>query len=132
MFIEGEGAGGKATASSVISDIYEITKESNYKFFSTNLKNIECYDKNNLKRPYYLRLMVKDQPGVLSKITSILTNKNISIQTILQLTEEKINNIVPIVLTTYETFENNLSTAIIDINKENFLEDKLVKITIQN
>ena len=62
MYIEGEGAGGKATASSVISDIYEITKESNYKFFSTNLKNIECYDKNNLKRPYYLRLMVKDQP----------------------------------------------------------------------
>ena len=82
--------------------------------------------------PYYLRLLVKDQPGVLSKITSILTSKNISIQTILQLTEEKIDNKVPIVLTTYDTLEKHLNEVIFDISKENFLEDKIVTITIEN
>ena len=135
LFIEGEGAGGKATASSVIADIYEISKESNHKsigYFSHNLKDIKSYNRDNLKKLYYLRLLVKDQPGVLSKITSILTNKNISIQTILQLTEEKINNEVPIILTTYETLDKNLNSAINDISKESFLVEQVSKITIQN
>tara|TARA_Y100000590_G_scaffold466143_1_gene640576 strand:- start:6886 stop:8175 length:1290 start_codon:yes stop_codon:yes gene_type:complete len=135
LFIEGEGAGGKATASSVISDIYEISKESTHRsigYNSSKLREIKLYDKENIKNPYYLRLVVKDQPGVLSKITSILTDKNISIQTILQLTEEKNNNDVPIVITTYETSEKNLNSAIIDISKESFLEDDVTKITIQN
>ena len=134
LFIEGEGAGGSATASSVISDLYEIAKGSNHKsigYLSSNLREIDSYERENLKRPYYLRILVKDQPGVLSKITSILTSKNISIQTILQLIEEKIDNKVPIVLTTYDTLEKNLNEAIVDISKENFLEDKIVTITIE-
>ena len=134
LFIEGEGAGGLATASSVISDLYEISKESNQKsigYLSSSLRAVDSYQRENLKRPYYLRILVKDQPGVLSKITSILTSKNISIQTILQLTEEKIDNKVPIVLTTYDTLEKNLNEVIVDISKENFLEDKIVTITIE-
>ena len=134
LFIEGEGAGGLATASSVISDLYEIAKGSNHKsigYLSSNLREIDSYERENLKRPYYLRILVKDQPGVLSKITSILTSKNISIQTILQLIEEKIDNKVPIILTTYDTLEKNLNEAIVDISKENFLEDKIVTITIE-
>jgi homoserine dehydrogenase len=134
LFIEGEGAGGLATASSVISDLYEIAKGSHHKsigYLSSNLREIDSYERENLKRPYYLRILVKDQPGVLSKITSILTSKNISIQTILQLIEEKIDNKVPIVLTTYDTLEKNLNEAIVDISKENFLEDKIVTITIE-
>ena len=134
LFIEGEGAGGSATASSVISDLYEISKGSNHKsigYLSSTLREIDSYERENLKRPYYLRILVKDQPGVLSKITSILTSKNISIQTILQLTEEKIDNKVPIVLTTYDTLEKYLNEAIADISKENFLEDKIVTITIE-
>ena len=134
LFIEGEGAGGSATASSVISDLYEISKGGNHKsigYLSSTLREIDCYEIENIKRPYYLRFLVKDQPGVLSKITSILTSKNISIQTILQLTEEKIDNKVPIVLTTYDTFEKNLNEVIVDISKENFLEDKIVTLTIE-
>ena len=134
LFIEGEGAGGSATASSIISDLYEISKGSNHKsigYLSSTLREVDSYQRENLKRPYYLRILVKDQPGVLSKITSILTSKNISIQTILQLTEEKIDNKVPIVLTTYDTLEKNLNEAIVDISKENFLEDKIVTITIE-
>ena len=40
-------------------------------------------------------------------------------------------NKVPIVLTTYETLEKNLNKAIVDISKENFIEDKIVTITIE-
>jgi len=134
LFIEGEGAGGLATASSIISDLYEISKGSNINsigYLSSNLREVDYYKRENIKGPYYLRILVKDQPGVLSKITSILTSKNISIQTILQLTEEKIDNKVPIVLTTYDTLEKNLNEAIVDISKENFLEDNIVTLKIE-
>jgi len=135
FFLEGEGAGGQATASSVIADLYEISKNiknnSINKFFF-NLIDVSCFKKENIKDPFYLRFQVKDQPGVLSKITSILTSKNISIQTILQLNEDKADNIVPIILTTYDTYEKDLISAIEDISKENFIENKIVKINIQN
>ena len=35
---------------------------------------------------YYLRIIVKDIPGVLAKITSNLNDEDISIETILQIT----------------------------------------------
>ena len=135
LFIEGEGAGGKATSSSIIADLYELIinkKESNLDLSLSNLKNIKSYDKNSLKRAYYFRILVKDQPGVLSKVTSILTAKNISIQTILQLNEEKINDKVPIILKTYETFEKNIQETINIISNENFIENKIVTLTIHN
>ncbi|MBS56545.1 MAG: homoserine dehydrogenase [Rickettsiales bacterium] len=133
LFIEGEGAGGAATSSSIMSDIYELSIENNNNslgYSSSKLVEKNIYESEDIKNPYYLRLLVKDQPGVLSKITSILTSKNISIQTILQLNEDKIDNKIPIILTTYETIEKNLKNAINDINKENFLENDIISITI--
>ena len=133
LFIEGEGAGGAATSSSIMSDIYDLSIENNNNslgYSSSNLVEKNIYESEDIKNPYYLRLLVKDQPGVLSKITSILTSKNISIQTILQLNEDKIDNKIPIILTTYETIEKNLKNAINDINKENFLENDIISITI--
>ena len=133
LFIEGEGAGGAATSSSIMSDIYELSIANNNNslgYSSSKLVEKNIYESEDIKNPYYLRLLVKDQPGVLSKITSILTSKNISIQTILQLNEDKIDNKIPIILTTYETIEKNLKNAINDINKENFLENDIISITI--
>ena len=134
LFIEGEGAGGIATSSSILADLFEIAKFKEHTKYNSfhNLKDISCYNRDNIKSAFYLRLLVKDQPGVLSKITTILTSENISIQTILQLTEEKINNKVPIILTTYEIYEKKLKYAISEIAKENFLEDDIVTLTIQN
>ena len=61
-----------------------------------------------------------------------MTKKNISIQTILQFTEEKINNKVPIILTTYDTLEKHIKSVINEISKENFVQDKIITLTIQN
>tara|TARA_B100000700_G_C15033234_1_gene851555 strand:- start:1543 stop:2832 length:1290 start_codon:yes stop_codon:yes gene_type:complete len=135
LFFEGEGAGGLATSSSVIADLFEIIKTSTLKnpgYNASILREVSAYDADNLKNSFYMRIIVKDQPGVLSKITSILTAKNISIQTILQLNEEKINNRIPIILTTYDTFERDLISAKQDIGKESFVEDDIITITIQN
>ena len=44
LFLEGEWAGGKATASSVISDLYEIASNSNIIFSVVTHKNTKYGD----------------------------------------------------------------------------------------
>ena len=79
LYLEGEGAGGLATASSILSDIFEISNNSNFRSLGYNindLKNYQKFDSSNLESKFYLRLRVKEQPGVLSKITAYLNDSN--------------------------------------------------------
>ena len=80
--LEGERAGGFPTASAVLSDIYEISYSSNYKslgFAQSKLIKFEKYNSSDLETKFYLRIRVKDQPGVLSMITSYFNDANISV-----------------------------------------------------
>ena len=56
---------------------------------------------SNLESKFYLRIRVKDQSGVLSKITTYLNDSNISVEKILQTPDKKENNI-PILIITHE------------------------------
>ena len=72
LYFEGEGAGGIPTASSILSDIFEIANNTNIKSIGYDINKLKKYKKfnsSNLKSKFYLRISVKDQPGVLSKIT---------------------------------------------------------------
>jgi homoserine dehydrogenase len=75
--------------------------------------------------------VVKDKPGVLSKITSILSTYKISIQSILQqpLSNPKFANLVII---THNAKEKNMKLALKKISKENFISKKITMIRIRN
>ena len=134
LFLVGEGAGGKATSSSVISDIFELACGVNIPslgFKNSELINIENIDYNDRNTSFYLRITVKDIPGVLAKITSNLNEEGISIETILQMPENKINkNEVSIIITTHETNSNLLNRSLIKIENLNFVVSKIAVITI--
>ena len=107
LFYEGEGAGGKATASAIISDLFEISNNSKslslgYKI--SELISFQSFDLMEKISPYYLRIISKDLTGVLSKITSFLNESGISIETILQIPEnQNNNNSIPIIIVTHGT-----------------------------
>ena len=85
------------------------------------LKHIESMDYDERICSYYLRIVVKDIPGVLAKITSNLNEEGISIETILQLPNNEVINSnlnVPIIITTHETTSKLLNKVI-----HNFLID---------
>ena len=134
LFLEGEGAGGKATASSVISDLYEIflnlnTSSLGYKF--TSLKNLQNLDIFDIESSYYIRIMTKDIAGVLSKITSHFTESNISIEKILQVPENIDENFpIPIIIFTHKTKKNLLIQVINKIENLDFVLDKITIINI--
>ena len=87
LYLEGEGAGGLPTASSILSDIFEIASNSEFRsigYKTGQLIEYQKFDSSNIESKFYLRIRVIDQSGVLSKITSYLNEYNISVEKILQ------------------------------------------------
>ena len=131
LFLEGEGAGGKATASSIISDLYEIasnTSISSLGFSSSNLKKYIKFENHNIESNYYVRIMTKDLPGVLSKITSYFNESKISIEKILQIPDNK--EIIPIIISTHRIKSKKLINAITKIQSLSFVMEKISIIQI--
>ena len=134
LFYEGEGAGGKATASAIISDLFEISNNSKslslgYKI--SELISFQSFDLMEKISPYYLRIISKDLTGVLSKITSFLNESGISIETILQIPENKNNNnSIPIIIVTHDTKKSSLMIALEKIEKQEFILEKIVLINM--
>ncbi len=132
LFLEGEGAGGMATTNSIISDLFEIANDSQVNslgYKTMSLKAVEKMKYEERACSYYIRILVKDIPGVLAKITSNLNNEGISIETILQLPENNISdsNIeVPIIMTTHETTFKLLNKAIMKIENLDFVVSNII------
>ena len=136
LFLEGPGAGGAPTASSVLSDISEI---SNNHFFNnlgykiSNLKDYKNFDSKNTINSYYLRIMAEDEPGVLSSITNNFTESGISVEKILQLPDIlKKNNPIPIIITTHKIQREILSNVIKKIEKLTFVKEKITVLGIHD
>ena len=133
LYLEGEGAGGTPTASSVLSDIYEISNEGDYKslgFLFSKLIKYKKFNPLNLYSKFYLRIRVKDQPGVLSKITSYFNEFNISVEKILQIPDNKANSI-PIVITTHEIKTSELLSSLKKISDLDFVLENISFIPIE-
>ncbi len=50
----------------------------------TGMKDIKLIPMDNIETKYYFRFSVLDRPGVLSKISGILGENNISLATVIQ------------------------------------------------
>ena len=91
LFLCGLGAGGDATASSVIADIVHIVRLRESKvyptpafgYFSSN-SSLKLKAKGEISSKYYLRFEVSDRLGALAEISSILADSEISVSEIVQ------------------------------------------------
>ncbi|MBK1993813.1 homoserine dehydrogenase [Campylobacter novaezeelandiae] len=102
----GAGAGGLATASAVVADLIDIAKGN----FKTPMLGFKEKLEFNLLKPeeiytkYYLRIKVEDKLGVLSKITLLMSQNLISIESFLQKPKKNSENYTTIFFTTHFTF----------------------------
>ena len=91
--LQGEGAGPGPTSSALMSDLLSILRGNIKKpFGASNNKrnNISAFNINNYENSLYIRFEVRDKPGVLSEITKNLAKKNISIQRMIQIPNNKL------------------------------------------
>ena len=107
--LQGEGAGPGPTSSALMSDLLSILR-GNIKYpFGISYKKRKTpkiFDYNKFKNSLYLRLEVKDKPGVLSNITKQFAKFRISIQRLIQIPDNK-NKTASIVIITHEADELN-------------------------
>ena len=136
LFLEGQGAGGKPTASSVLSDIYDIAKNNKFNnlgFRIDGLKNYKKYSSENIINSYYLRIMTEDKPGVLSSITNNFTESDMSIEKILQLPDNINKNLpISIIITTHKIQREVLNNVIAKIEKLSFVREKITVLAIHD
>lgn len=129
----GRGAGGLPTGSAVVADILSIAKDISFcdkkrvpilGYNNSYSEESNICDINDIVSTFYLRFTVFDQPNVLSKITGILGENNISIVSAIQRGEWLSNGIIPLVLITHETKGKNIFNSIERIDKLPFVRDK--------
>ena len=111
----GPGAGGGATSSAVLSDIIDIAHDRGGMPFGRPVAQlVDSADQVGAAMadmPFYVRLMVVDEPGVLAGVTGILQNHKISVESLIQQGRAP-GDVVALVMTTHETAENTLAQAL--------------------
>jgi homoserine dehydrogenase len=129
----GPGAGAGATASAVLADLIDIGQGRVTHPFGRPIA--ELADGSAVERkpgedtPYYARLMVVDQSGVLADVTRVLQQHEISVETLLQQGRSP-DNVVPLVLTTHETSSAALQSALAEIEMLDCVKAKPVAMPI--
>jgi homoserine dehydrogenase len=116
----GKGAGMLPTAGAVVGDLFTLLSHRNVpSIFAEKRIDLPALDRNDIRCRYYLRLIVRDQPGVLARISSALAEKNISIASVVQREDSPdTERGVPLVIITHETTVGAIAQAVRVINQE--------------
>ncbi len=131
----GPGAGGDATASSVVADLIDIVRNGNNSpmlGFKKILENdvLKLKNRDEIFTKYYIRLEVEDRIGVLSKISNILGDENISINSFLQ--KQSIDKkFATLLFSTHQCFEKDIQNAIAKIKECDFIKQNPAMIRIE-
>ena len=133
----GRGAGGKPTASAVVSDIISIgigTASLGFELLNVWADRVEPANQLSLdevESRYYMRITCADEAGVLAQIASILGKHNISITSLLQHESTKPGaSCVPVIITTHKAREGNVIKALSEIDALDVIKAKSVCIGI--
>ena len=136
----GKGAGSEPTASAVIADLVDIARLESVNpehrvpplaFQPDAMKNTPVLPMSEVTTSYYLRMQVKDQPGVLAEITRILADLNISIDAFLQKEPQEGETLVDIIILTHLTQEKNMDAAIEKVENLSTVMGKVTKIRLE-
>ncbi|MEA4863103.1 MAG: homoserine dehydrogenase [Victivallaceae bacterium] len=119
----GRGAGRNATASAVVADLADVALNLQFgshhrvPAFRTGKQYEKLCPMENIVSRYYLRLAVRDEPGMLAGITEALGRRKISISSVVQRETANSDGAVPLLILTHAARENLLEQAIADIEK---------------
>jgi homoserine dehydrogenase len=143
LVLSGPGAGGDATASSVMSDIADIARGDSVGTFGRPASSLEPYRRAGIRLHeggYYIRLSVFDRPGAFAAIAKRMADHNISLESIVQRRREPRIAATgqpaaevpqPVILITYETTESAIREALEGIMRDGHIADAPQMIRIE-
>jgi homoserine dehydrogenase len=121
----GKGAGSEPTASAVIADLVDITRlhtadaaqrVPHLAFQPGAMSDMPILTMGDVVTSYYLRLRVADEAGVLTKVTGILADTDISIDAVLQREADEISGAegtqTDLIILTHDCTEAKMNVAL--------------------
>lgn len=137
----GAGAGSLPTASSVVADVIDVARAlttdpgnrvPHLAFQPDAMSDFSVLAMADVHTAYYLRMQAVDQPGVLSAVTAILGNLDISIEAIIQKEPAPGADHVPIIILTQRVQERNMNTAIRHIEALDTIAGNVHRIRVES
>ncbi|MFQ5451796.1 MAG: homoserine dehydrogenase [Nitrospinaceae bacterium] len=137
----GHGAGSLPTGSAVMGDVVEIARNilggapnrvPAQSFQGSHVRPLPIKDIDQIEAQYFLRFKVQDAPGVLSKISGILGNHCISIQSVIQRGRDRHGKGVPLVIMTHRANEKNVQDALKEIDRLDVVCEKTHLIRVED
>ncbi len=81
---------------------------------------------------YYLRIQAKDHPGVLAQVATILSERGINIESIMQKEVEEHDGLVPMILLTHRVLEQHMNDAIAALEALQGVDGPVVRIRVEH
>ncbi len=139
VVLYGRGAGSMPTGSAVVSDVMSIARDmlksatgrvppASYQ--PGERRPLRMRPMEEITSLYYIRFMVLDRPGVLSKIAGVLGHYGISISSVLQ-QGRKEGQTVPVVIMTHMAKERDIQNALRDINPMPYISEPTTLIRVE-
>ena len=136
----GAGAGAMPTASAVVADLVDVTRlitadpgqrVPHLAFQPDRLAGDPILPIGAVETSYYLRMRVRDRPGVLADVTRILADSKISIDAMVQKEPSEGESRVDIVMLTHRAIEKNVNAAMAKIEKLPTVLGKVTRIRLE-
>jgi homoserine dehydrogenase len=127
VMLYGMGAGMMPTGSAVVADLIDVARDilsgtpgriPSLGFLPDRRQEIEMKPASDVRTSYYFRFNALDKPGVLSRISGILGENDISIAAVIQ--KGRHADSVPVVMITHDALERSVARA---LQKIDLLED---------
>lgn len=115
----GQGAGSLPTASAVVSDIIDVSRDILHHTFGR--VRCTCYEKKKLcplketESSYYVRLLVDDKPGVLGFVATAFGDAGVSLKSVIQ-TQRNVIDHAEIVAITHMVRHEQIEQALDVLN----------------
>ncbi len=131
VILYGKGAGSLPTASAIISDIIQIAEKEGIDEKSLISEEDARYilPENRVCR-YYIRIHTEDKHGILTRISGVLAQHEISIASVIQ--KESAEKYVPLVIMTHEASEMGMIHALEEIGGFDFINGDITLIRVED
>ncbi len=130
----GPGAGSLPTASAIVADLVDVARAltvdptnrvPHLAFQPTHLDDISILPINETLCPFYVRLSVRDEVGVLALITRTLADQGVSLESVIQKDGVE-GEPVALILLTHSVRERDVLSALSQIEQQTFVVGKTV------
>ena len=137
----GAGAGAEPTASAVVADIVDVVRSidadslSKVPHLGFQANEIQSQDVKTLAQyesAYYLRVEANDVAGVMTKMSAVFAENDVSIEGITQKEPKQGQESVSVIFITQKTTESSVDKVIGTLSGMSDVENDIVKIRVEH